>query len=105
VKALWSVEIRRIVGNMHDITKTLSHSNAAGLEDAMERDWRLFQRHPFPKSAQPLVSVYYEGRCIGHVLAPCGGDAFEAFDQTERTLGIFKTEDDAVTAVWRAAAH
>ena len=88
---------------MHDITKTRSRSNAAGLEDAMERDWRLFQRHPFPKSAQPLVSVYYEGRCIGHVLAPSGGEGFEAFDHTERSLGKFKSEDDATTAIWRAA--
>jgi hypothetical protein len=32
---------------MHDITKTLSRSNAAGLEAATERDRRFFKRHPF----------------------------------------------------------
>jgi hypothetical protein len=32
---------------MHDITKNLSRSNAAGLEAATKRDRRFFKRHPF----------------------------------------------------------
>ena len=48
------------------------------------------------------MGVYYERRQIGHVLAR-GDEAFEAYDHTERSLGIFKTEDDAATAIWKAA--
>ena len=87
---------------MHDIAKNLSRGNAAGLEDAIERDRRFFQRHPFPKSARAFVSVYYEERYIGHVQAR-GREGFEAYDQHERSLGIFETEDDATTAIWKAA--
>jgi hypothetical protein len=48
------------------------------------------------------MGVYFEGRRIGHVLAR-GDEGFAAFDQTERTLGIFKSEDEAATAIWKAA--
>jgi hypothetical protein len=48
------------------------------------------------------VSAYYEGRYIGHVQAR-GREGFQAYDQHERSLGIFKTEDDATTAIWKAA--
>ena len=53
------------------------------------------------ESSATLIGVYYEQRRIGHVL-PRGDEAFEAFDHTERSLGIFKTEDDATTAIWKA---
>ena len=52
------------------------------------------------ESSPSMMGVYYEGRQIGHVLAS-GEEGFEAFDQTERSLGIFKTEDDATTAIWK----
>jgi hypothetical protein len=48
------------------------------------------------------MGVYYERRQIGHVLAR-GEEGFEAFDHAERSLGIFKTEDDAATAIWKTA--
>jgi hypothetical protein len=61
---------------------------------------------PSPKrKAEPsaaTVSVYYCERYIGHVLAR-GYEGFEAYYHTERSLGIFKTEDDATTAIWKAA--
>jgi hypothetical protein len=53
------------------------------------------------ESSPSMMCVYYEDRRIGHVLAR--GDGFEAFDHTEQSLGIFNTEDEAVTAVWKAA--
>jgi hypothetical protein len=56
----------------------------------------------FPKAARAFVSVYYEGRYIGHVQAR-GREGCEAYDQHEQSLGIFKTEDDATTAIWKAA--
>jgi hypothetical protein len=54
------------------------------------------------ESSLVQIGIYYEQRRIGHVLAH-GDEAFEAFDQTERTLGIFKSEDEAATAIWKAA--
>lgn len=48
------------------------------------------------------MGVYYEQRRIGHVLAR-GAESFEAYDHAERSLGLFKTEDDAASAIWRAA--
>jgi hypothetical protein len=50
-----------------------------------------------------MVSVYYDQRYIGHVLAR-GDQGFEAFDHTELSLGLFNTEDEAATAVWKAAS-
>jgi hypothetical protein len=54
------------------------------------------------ESSSATICVYYEQRQIGHVLAR-GDEGFEAYDHTERSLGIFKTEDDAATAIWKAA--
>ena len=47
------------------------------------------------------VSVYYGQSYIGHVLAR-GPEGFEAYDHNEQSLGVFKTEDEASTAIWRA---
>ena len=49
-----------------------------------------------------MVSVYYDQRYIGHVLAR-GHEHFEAYDQNEQSLGVFRTEDDALTVIWKAA--
>jgi hypothetical protein len=49
-----------------------------------------------------MVSVYYEQRWIGHVLTR-SDQGFEAYDQNEQSLGVFKTEDEATTAIWKAA--
>jgi hypothetical protein len=49
-----------------------------------------------------MVSVYYDQRYIGYVLTR-GRQSFEAFYPNEQSLGIFKTEDEAATAIWKAA--
>jgi hypothetical protein len=54
------------------------------------------------ESSAAMIGVYYEQRRIGHVLAR-GDESFEAYDHTERSLGLFKTEDDAANAIWKAA--
>jgi hypothetical protein len=48
------------------------------------------------------VSVYYDQHYIGHVLAR-GREGFEAYDHNEQSLGAFETEDEAATAIWKAA--
>jgi hypothetical protein len=58
-------------------------------------------KHKIESSAEAM-GVYYEQRRIGHVMER-GNERFEAYDHTERSLGIFKTEDDAATAIWKAA--
>jgi hypothetical protein len=54
------------------------------------------------ESSPSMMGVYYEDRRIGHVLGR-GDEGFEAFDHTERSLGIFKSEDEAAAAIWKAA--
>jgi hypothetical protein len=49
-----------------------------------------------------MIGVYYEQRYIGCVLAR-EGEGFEAYDHNEQSLGVFKTEDEAATAIWKAA--
>jgi hypothetical protein len=49
-----------------------------------------------------MVSVYYDQRYIGYVLTR-GREEFEAYDHNKQTLGVFKTEDEAATAIWKAA--
>jgi hypothetical protein len=56
----------------------------------------------FAKPTPACVSVYCEERYIGHVLAR-GREGFEAYDHHEQSLGIFTTEDEAATAIWKAA--
>jgi hypothetical protein len=63
------------------------------------------QSPTFKRKAEPsaaMVSVYYQQRYIGHVLAR-GREGFEAYDHNEQSLGVFKTEDEATTAIWKAA--
>jgi hypothetical protein len=54
------------------------------------------------ESSPSMMGVYYEGRQIGYVHARSDG-GFEAYDQTEQSLGVFYTEDQATTAIWKAA--
>jgi hypothetical protein len=57
------------------------------------------------RKAEPpaaMIGVYYEQRRIGHVLMR-GDEGFEAYDHNERSLGVFNTEDEATTEVWKAA--
>jgi hypothetical protein len=54
------------------------------------------------KSPAAMMAVYYEQRRIGHVLAR-GHEGFEAYDHNEQILGVFQTEDEAATAIWKAA--
>jgi hypothetical protein len=53
------------------------------------------------ESSAAMMGVYYEQRRIGHVLAR-DDERFEAYDHTERSLGLFKSEDDAANAIWKA---
>jgi hypothetical protein len=48
-----------------------------------------------------MVSVYSGRDYVGFIFAR-GKEGFEAFDQQERSLGMFKTQQDAVTAVMRS---
>jgi hypothetical protein len=52
---------------------------------------------PKPASA-PMVSVYDGTTCIGHVIAR-GKLGHEAFDATERSLGLFETAKQAANAL------
>jgi hypothetical protein len=49
-----------------------------------------------------MVGVYFESRRIGHVLQR-GCDEFEAYNHNQQSLGFFNTEDEATTAIWKAA--
>jgi hypothetical protein len=49
-----------------------------------------------------MIGVYFEQRRIGYVLAR-GNEDFEAYDHREQSLGVFKTEDEAATAIWKTA--
>jgi hypothetical protein len=49
----------------------------------------------------PLISVLDQRRvCIGHLLRRFDGS--EAFDRSDRSLGVFPTVDEAAAALWRA---
>jgi hypothetical protein len=54
------------------------------------------------ESSAATMGVYYEQRRIGHVRER-SDQRFEAYDHTKRSLGIFETEDEAATAIWKAA--
>jgi hypothetical protein len=49
-----------------------------------------------------MVSVYSGRVCLGFVIER-GREGFEAYDQQERSLGLFKTQEDAAAAVMRSA--
>jgi hypothetical protein len=49
-----------------------------------------------------MLSIYDGQQCIGFVLAR-GPAGVEAFDAASESLGCFKTEDEAATAVWKYA--
>jgi hypothetical protein len=63
------------------------------------------QSPSFKSKATPsaaTVGVYYDQHYIGYVLAR-GHEAFEAYDHNEQILGVFQTEEEAATAIWKAA--
>jgi hypothetical protein len=48
-----------------------------------------------------MVSVYSGRACLGFIITR-GREGFEAYDQQERSLGFFKTQQDAAAAVMRS---
>jgi len=54
-------------------------------------------------STSPMVSIYDGQRCVGFVYAR-GKQGFEAIDCDQRSLGMFATQREAVTAVMEAQA-
>jgi hypothetical protein len=45
-----------------------------------------------------MVSIYDGQQCVGFVLAR-GRQGFEAFDVSERSLGVFASQQDAANAL------
>jgi hypothetical protein len=50
----------------------------------------------------PMVSVYDGRACLGFVLSR-GRAGFEAFDNEQRSLGIYSTQREAAAAITREA--
>jgi hypothetical protein len=46
----------------------------------------------------PMISVYDGRQCLGHVLAR-GKAGYEAFDPSDKSLGIFETQRQAANAL------
>ena len=46
----------------------------------------------------PLLTVYDGRQCLGHVLAR-GKAGYEAFDPSDKSLGIFETQRQAANAL------
>jgi hypothetical protein len=52
-----------------------------------------------------MVSVFDDRqRCLGFVLSR-GRDGYEAFDASDRPIGMFGTTDAAAAALWRVTHH
>jgi len=52
-----------------------------------------------PRPAPPSVVSVYDGReCVGFVFAR-GKTGYEAFNRDERSVGVFKTQREAVGAI------
>jgi hypothetical protein len=50
-------------------------------------------------SATPAMLAVYDGlACIGFIMTR-GRRGFEAFDATERSLGVFETQDEAANKI------
>jgi hypothetical protein len=54
------------------------------------------------RAASPLLSVYDGQTCCGFILRR-RESACEGFTADEQSLGTFKNEQDAATAIWRHA--
>jgi len=54
-------------------------------------------------SSSPMVSVCDGRDCIGWVFNRSSA-GFEAFDRDQKSLGIFRTQREAATAIMREAA-
>ena len=67
-------------------------------DDDMQTQSPSPKRKATPSDA--AMPVYYDENYIGHVLAR-GHEGFEAYDRNEQSLGFFRTEDEAATAIWR----
>ena len=55
-----------------------------------------------PDLAMQALAVYAGQRCLGHIL-PRGKSGIEAFDQDDKSLGIFPTQKLAADAVSNAS--
>jgi hypothetical protein len=55
-----------------------------------------------PGRTTPLLSVYDGRECIGFILHR-GDIGAKAFTADERSIGMFRTEQDAATEIWRVA--
>jgi hypothetical protein len=60
------------------------------------------------RTAPPLMHSVYDGRtCIGFILGRHWVNnlaiAYEGFTADEQSLGVFESEQDAATALWRHA--
>jgi hypothetical protein len=53
-------------------------------------------------STSPMLSIYDGQRCVGFVYAR-GRTGFEAFTADQRSLGTFRTQREAATAVMEAS--
>ena len=56
----------------------------------------------FQRSTAPMLSVYDGHECIGFILRRGGGGA-EAFTADDRSVGLFKDDQDAALELWRRA--
>jgi hypothetical protein len=59
---------------------------------------------PKKPDTSAMMAVTIGQTCIGHVLAR-GKSGFEAFDQSDRSLGVFKTRHEAIAAIPRSTAE
>jgi hypothetical protein len=57
-----------------------------------------------PNNAPTMLSVYSRTTCIGFILRR-GKLGYEAFTANERSLGLFKNQNDAAAAVSERAAE
>lgn len=57
---------------------------------------------PRPTATSSALMVYDEQRAIGFILR-CGPADVEAFTADDNSLGVFRNEHDAASAIWRAA--
>jgi hypothetical protein len=56
----------------------------------------------FQRRTAPMLSVYDGRECIGFILRRGGGGA-EAFTADDRSVGLFKDDEDAALELWRRA--
>jgi hypothetical protein len=95
-------ELYKLLGDdvqVHRLRRTLGYGLRID-EDDSDGEAAPSKSNIEPSSA--MLGVYSEQRYIGYVLAREGA-GFEAYGDREQSLGAFKTEDEAATAVWKAS--